>query len=174
MPRTALRSGAPVTTWFGSEVPSNATAHLRAKRGHEPVRSSRNGVAAHDDERDPQHDRRDRAGKAGVAPDGDHDTRTTSHDDRQGERARDDQPADGAEVLASEPPLDAPAGQEGHFEPRLGHEPALHAAPRADVEDGRRFVAEVHQRLADRQRRLHVPGGPATGDEREGTWRATP
>ncbi len=32
MPRTALRSGAPVTTWFGSEVPSNATAHLRAKR----------------------------------------------------------------------------------------------------------------------------------------------
>ena len=65
-------------------------------------------------------------------------------------------------------------GRRVDFESRLGHEPALHAAPRADVQDRRRFVAEVHQRLADRQRRLHVPGGPATGDEREGAWRATP
>ena len=174
MPSTALRRGAPVTTWFGSEVPPKATAHLRGEACHEPVGGSCDGVAAHDDQRHAQRYRRKRAGKARIAADGDHDPGSPPHDDRETEHARDEQAPGGAEVLAREPPLDAPTWQQGDIEARLGHEPGLHAAPRADVQDRRGLVAPVDQCLTDGQRGLHVPGRTAAGDESEDSRRAAP
>ena len=145
---------------------------LAGKARHEPVGRAGHGVIAHHHQRNPQHDGSGRTGKTRVSPHSDDDLWPATNKQPQSQNARDEEAADGADVLERQASLDAPSGQERDLETGLGHERGFHPAPRTHEPHRRAVVAAGHQRFADCQRGLDVASGASTGEERKGACRA--